>query len=343
MRTEQQLREAFTVLADRSQGSEAVFEQIMARTAPGSIRRRRVVLVLAAVVVVLVAIGVPAVLVNRTAVPADTRAPGNWNLVHRVDLPPGWGVTSSTVSPDLELSQLDSPAGVDQPDQSCSVSVAGPAHPAPTLAEGSPVDVNGRPGTYVEPSFDATGGVYWTYADDAWATVSCSAQGTEDRDLSLQIARRVVFTPVPVMLPFRLSATPDGYRVGLVSEGFGATGARSAGVQLDPTDAADDRPPIQITVAPGPTEIPPYQAGWESDTVRGLPAVLSARDGRLCLDTQGHSVCVVAEGGEPADLTVSLWPAGRRALLVEVAEHLESAPDLADRQTGWNANRALPR
>ncbi len=96
-------------------------------------------------------------------------------------------------------------------------------------------------------------------------------------------------------------------------------------------------------MATGTTEIPPYLAGWESDTVNGLPAVLSARDGRMCLNTQGHSVCVAAEGGEPADLTVSLWPVERRELLVEVADHLKLATDLGDAQTGWNANRALPR
>lgn len=77
--------------------------------------------------------------------------------------------------------------------------------------------------------------------------------------------------------------------------------------------------------------------------MNGLPAVLSARDGRMCLNTQGHSVCVAAEGGEPADLTVSLWPVERRELLVEVVDHLKLATDLGDAQTGWNANRALPR
>lgn len=342
MRTEQQLRDAFTALAERTQGSDAVFTQILTRTAPSTLRRRRLAIVLAAVVVVLVAIGVPAVLVNRTAVPADTRAPGNWNLIHRVDLPPGWGVTTSTVSPDIEISQLGDPVGVDQSDQACSVSVAGPAHPAPTIRDGSPVDVNGRPGTYVEPSFNALGGIYWRYTDNAWANVSCSVRGADDRDLSIEMARRVVFDPVPLVLPFRLSATPDGYQVGTVLAGVDAASERSTGAQLDPIDKLDDRPSIQISVAPGTTEIPPYLAGWESDTVAGLPAVLSARDGRLCLNTQGHTVCILAEGGEPADLTVSLWPAGRRALLVEVAQHLKLAADLADEKTGWNANRALP-
>ena len=365
MRTEQQLREALTVLADRPQGSSAVLEEILARTAPSTIRRRRVVLVLAAVVVVLVAIGVPAVLVNRTAVPADTRSPRNWNLIHRVDLPPGWGVSSSTVTPDTEFAQLGNPAGAEQPGQSCSLAVNGPGLQVPAVGEGEPVDVLGRPGFFVEPSFDAQGGIYWRYTDSTWANMSCSANGlsdepdpdpdtptgrgpaeqrtTDDRELSLLMARRVVFAPVRLTLPFKLTATPDGYRVNLVSEAIGVTGDRSAGVQLGPSDPDDERPPIQITVSPGTTEAPPYLAGWESDTVNGLPAVLSARDGRLCLNTQGHTVCIAAEGGEPADLTVSLWPAGRRALLLEVADHLTLAKDLTGPRTGWNANRALPR
>lgn len=342
MRTEQQLRDAFTALADRPQGSAAVFEQILARTAPSTVRRRRVVLVLAAVIVLLVGIGVPAVLVNRSVVPADTRAPGNWNLIHRVDLPPGWGLNTSTVTPDTEFAQLGNPAGVEQPAQSCSLTVNGPGYAVPRFDGSDPVDVLGRPGFYVVPSFDAQGGIYWRYTESTWANMSCAAQGTDDRELSVIMARRVVFTPVPLTLPFTLSAAPDGYQVRLVSEDIGATGDRSVGVQLNATDPSDDRPPIQITVSPGTTEIPPFLAGWGSDTVNGLPAVLSARDGRLCLNTQGHSVCVVAEGGEPADLTVSLWPAGRRALLVEVADHLKLATDLTDDETGWNANRALP-
>ncbi len=352
MRTEEQLRDAFAALADRPQSPEPVFHQIMNRVSPTTVRRRRAVLVLAAVAVLLLALAVPTVLVNRTVVPADTRAPGNWGMVHRVNLPPGWEESSRQVSGDSESASYGTPVGTTHT-SGCTVSVTGPARPMPPSSPGSvPVDVNGRPGTYLAGAgFDVVPGVSWRYRDDSWANVDCAAQGGAEewtseraRQQTLDFARRVVFEPSPLRLPFRLRDLPTGYRVQVVADGYDdAHEVRTAGVMLTDVSGSVDRPGVSISVSPGTAEVPPGLAGWETDTVDGLPAVLSARDGTLTLNTQGHQVRIEASGGEPEDLTRSLWPRGRRALLVEIAESLRLAASLGDADTWFDATATLPR
>ena len=182
MRTEQLLRDALHSAADQARSPEVVMARISAGLVGRPRRRRRMVLVLAvAVVVAALAIALPSLLVNRMGVPADQRVRGNWNLIHRVDPPEGWVVRDRYVRPDRE-STLLGPAGA--PDENdaggCNVLVFGPgAIGEPIPAEAQPVDINGRSGFVVrdqEPML--SNGVYWLYAADAWASVSCNDGGT---------------------------------------------------------------------------------------------------------------------------------------------------------------------
>ena len=94
MRTEDQLRTALARLRRPAHATDDLYDTIIRRTQRQPVQRRRMALVLAvAAVLIAVAIAVPTFLVNRTGVPADQRVRGNWNQIHRVDLPAGWQVS----------------------------------------------------------------------------------------------------------------------------------------------------------------------------------------------------------------------------------------------------------
>jgi len=297
-----------------------------------------------AAVLIAVAIAVPTFLVNRTGVPADQRVRGNWNQIHRVDLPAGWQVRNITVTADSESSEVGPPtASPDDQTGGCVTTVygRGVGDPAAGADKRTPVEVNGIPGTYSTPGFDTNGGVVWQYADDSWAQVSCA-----DRQQSVDIAERVRFEVTTTRLPFELRSLPDGYQVRGVYPPVPDSDAQIFGA-MDATsiDKRTDLRYFGVVVSAGTTEIPEHIAGWETDTIAGMPAVLSARDARLCLNPPGspsHTVCIESGEGTPADLTKSLWPAGRRELLVEVAESLKLAKNLDDQRTWFDANDALP-
>ncbi len=345
MRTEDQLRTALLDFADQPHPTDDLYDTIIRRTQRLPVQRRRMALVLAvAAVLIAVAIAVPTFLVNRTGVPADQRVRGNWNQIHRVDLPAGWQVRTITVTADSESSGVGPPtASPDDQTGGCVTTVygRGVGDPAAGADKRTPVEVNGRPGTYSHPGFDTNGGVVWQYADDSWAQVSC-----DDRQQSVDIAERVRFEVTTTRLPFELRSLPDGYQVRAVYppvpdsdvQIFGAMDATSI-------DKRTDLPYFGVVVSAGTTEAPEHIAGWETDTIAGMPAVLSARDARLCLNPPGtpsHTICIESGEGTPADLTKSLWPDGRRELLVQVAESLKLAKNFDDQRTWFDANDALP-
>lgn len=177
MRTEHELRDAFAALADQAPPSDVVLERLRdpERRAPSG--PRRTVLVLAAAVVVILALALPPLLTERTGVPADTRAQGNWNLVHRLALPAGLVVSQQVVRADVETSvvQPDSPAKQDTVGD-CVVEVHGPAaDPMPErTSQDTEVTVQGRVGFYRKPSGSGApnGGVYWQHGATAWTRVS---------------------------------------------------------------------------------------------------------------------------------------------------------------------------
>lgn len=343
MRTEQQLVDAMERLAATAPTSDKVLAGLRDQKHPTA-RRRRLILVVAAAVVVAVvlAIAVPTFLAKRTAQPADTRAAGNWDLIHRVDLPAGWGVAMATVTPNKESTRVSTPNGQPNPTASCYVSVWAPGAYTPDTGtvKRHPVDVNGHAGFYAGPSKDQStlAGVSWTYTENGWANVDCGT--TQQADL--EIARRVVFEATPVLLPFRLRSLPKGYQVATVQSGSVAgTQVPSTIVQLASTVKDPAQPTLSIGVSPGTAEVKPGLPGYEQATVAGLPAVFNATDKTLCLNDQGYQICIGASGGQPPDLTVSLWPAGQRELLVKVAESLKLAKNLGDTRQWTDANRAV--
>lgn len=70
--------------------------------------------------------------------------------------------------------------------------------------------------------------------------------------------------------------------------------------------------------------------------------MLSARDGRLYLNTETHTAFITSlDAGEPAGLSTSPWAAGRREL-VDLAGRLVLAGNVDDPKTWFPANRAIP-
>lgn len=268
---------------------------------------------------------------------------GNWNLIHRVDLPPGWEIKTQLISPDSESTSFGPVGATDGEEPStCQVDLWAPGRGDPTAgrADRTPVTVNGRPAYYSDDSQVAeVWGVSWEYQPGAFAVASCGdAELAED----VAAAERVRLETVPVRLPFRLRSLPRGYAGQVLFPPVANSEGRiPGGVQFTAPDNGG-RPYFAVVVQPGRTEIPPGLAGWETDTIKGVPAVLSARDARLCLNLDRHTACIEAASGEAADLTRSLWAAGRRELLVDVAERLVVAQDPDNPDTWFPADRAIP-
>jgi hypothetical protein len=344
VRTEQLLRQTLDDLADQARPPEVALARITAHLPRRSGRRRRrtLVLVIAAVVVLALAVAVPTFLANRTAEPVG-RVKGNWNLNHRVEPPPGWEVRTQVITPDSEGTTLGAASrAATEEVSSCMVDVFGPDRGDPTArrADRTPVTVDGRPAFWSGQSdLEATQGVSWEYQPGAFALVSCGTGRASD---DIAIAERVRFQPVPVRLPFRVRSLPTGYEPVFVAPPLASSeGTFLGGAQF----RAENREvrSFSVAVTPGRTDIPPGLPGWETDSVGGRRAVLSARDAKLCLNLEQHTACIQTAEGEAEDLTRSLWAAGRRELLVEVAKRLVIAEDLDDPGTWFPANRAVPR
>lgn len=344
MRTEQLLRDTLNDLAGQARTPDVALGRILAGVPARPARRRGLVLVLAAVIVLALAVAAPTILVNRTGEPVG-RVPGNWNLNHRVELPPGWEIKMQMISVDSESTTIGPVAAAGDPDDAlCTVGVfaAELGDPTTRRAVRTPVTVNGRPAFYVESSTaDSLAGVSWEYVPGAFALVSC---GDDDRPASIATAEQVRFETVEVRLPFRFRSLPDGYEGETVFAPLTlADGPGPGAVVFRATEEGREPGGFEVVVEPGRTEVPPGQPGWETATIGGRAVVLSATDAELCLNTATQTACITAtDAGEPADLTTSLWAAGRREFLVDLAERLVLAEDVDDPKTWFRANRAIP-
>jgi len=341
VRTEELLSDTLQDLADQARTPEVTLARIAGRLPARASRHRRVpVPAVAAVVLIALAVAVTTFLVNRAVAPAGQRVKGNWNLIHRVELPPGWEVRNQAVTADSESSTVAERPSATGDVTSCRVEVfaAGRADPTAARDNRRPVTVNGRRGYWADDSSIETGGLSWEYRPGAFALVSCGGSQAED----LAIAERVRFEAVPVRLPFRLRSMPPGYEAATLAPALTSSeGTLLGGVQFRAKEDSTEPRSFSVLLRPGRTDPQPGVPGWESETIAGRPAVLYARDARLCLNLERHTACVEASPGDPEDLTRSLWAAGRRELLVDVAERLVLAEDLDDPATWWPANRAL--
>lgn len=301
------------------------------------------------------AIGIGIGMLPRDAVPTDPPSPspvptptltpttndrvaGNWRLTHRVDLPPGWTVTSRSVATIVESTSLEAPNTGTTQAHGCNVMVWGVGEQRPPLGKGrQSVTVSDRPGYTDTPIPDGESRVTWEYRDNAWASVSCTIN--DDFATVRDIAERVVFTPTLMRVPFRLTWVPDGFRVRAATDWPFQHGPYTGWILEQEQEDPNGFAAIQVYTMPSETELRAGQPGTTTDVIAGYPAVLQAERGRIQLDTGKHIILLSADGHQDGQTE---WPSEWIAMLTQLAESLVLAPDLGDRNTWFDAETAVP-
>ena len=178
----------------------------------------------------------------------------------------------------------------------------------------------------------------WEYRDDAWAKVNCSI--IDDFVTVRDIAERVVFKPTSLRVPLRLTWVPDGFRVtGASDRDF--DGGVAGGWSMGQRRAADG---FALHVDSWPAskhDLRPGQPGTTTDVIAGYPAVLQAEWHTIQLDAGAYRIVLTADGYQSGQTE---WAAGRRELLVRLAESLVPAAisAIAHRFDARAARRTVP-
>jgi hypothetical protein len=339
MRTEQQIRDAFTSIADQAPSPAAALTRLTLEPPPRLVRRRRTVVLLAtAAVVIALAVALPSFLINRTGEPAGERVPGNWNMIHRVDPPDGWTVVGMDIWPDHEVTLLGRPGNP----SGCYAVIYGVGALKRLPTERQPITVQGRSGFYAPKGSDdgeVRAGIYWQYRTDGWAVVSCGEEPSKSD--AVLIAERVVFASVPMRVPFRLKSSPDGTQVGVFSTGWDGFARQFIGVSMSRT-GQPDKLPAYIDFGPAKDAPQPGLAGVEQITINGRLATLRADKQTLCFALAERSLCIGVGREDRNDKPdLSRWEPGTRELVIDLAKRLEIASNPADAATWFDANDAL--
>jgi DNA-binding CsgD family transcriptional regulator len=311
-------------------------------------RRRRVLgLVIAAVAVALVVALVPLVVVPR--LPAETRRADEWSLIHQVDPPEGWVVTSRTVTATVETTTVANADG--ESTSLCSIRVYLPDEldVVALPSSRSPASVRGRDGFFTEgDGVNYQPLLAWEYASNAWTVVECPQARQVNRERLVALADSVRFRPSEIALPFALSAVPEGYRIESATEGVAKPGGEVmlAKIDLEPGDAN-----LSLTFTPDDGSIS-FDADREIQ-INGRTAMLdpAPKEPRLCIKVRDQPpdqtwtpflMCVSGYwplGDWPARAPL---PVGIGPILTRTAEALRFADDLDDRNTWITGSVALP-
>ncbi|GAA1436660.1 hypothetical protein GCM10009616_37060 [Microlunatus lacustris] len=299
-----------------------------ARTASRRRARRRDRVLLAAALVVVLLVG-SAVLPGVLRRPPFVRPHGAW--VHGFDLAPGgrWTVVSRLLAPDRD--GLTVARDGDQR-RICTVDVISSGRPL-TVPDGRRTRVAGRPATLV--GGPANPYLWWAVGPQSAAVVGC-VDSAPPATL-LELAGRVRFREVPLLLPVDLTRLEPGLQVRLVSRG-----ERTRVVLGLPGDVRGGSPvPLYLTV-PGSDGVPEEQQRRSDVRVRGLAATLiRGRNGglALCWPVQGSSACVSGYVFRELD------DLERTELLQRVertAEAVRFAADVTRDPTWFDGRAALP-
>ena len=263
------------------------------------------------------------------------RQVGNWNVIHRVDVPPGWTLSQVQVSGNAELSSWRKVG--DEANSLCGVSVWGDfADFTPQPSGGEPVQVGGRAGLFLGKTdhFEALSGLWWHYRPDAWASLTCEAD--LGRDETVALAERVTFRPTKLLLPLRLTAVPQGYDVSYLGWDR-VTGPPTYDLTL--SHGKDLEFPLAPKVTMGTaTGAGPSDKGAETMTINGREATYDSGARNLCFPLSGWRACV--EGGPDSEPAEPDGDARLRERLLAVATELDFASDLDDPGTWFDGNRA---
>lgn len=347
-RTEEDLRACLHALSEQSTDPDALLESITSqlKLQPNKKRRTGLVLVLATLAIIA-AIITPQFFGDGLVDADDARVPGNWNLVHQVKDPPnGWATIVAFIDGESETSWLGPPGSLDESGPGCTIKVqaAGQADPSLWGVGRVPVTIQGQPGFFSEANSDYEGGVSWPYSADAWANVACRDRAlTVDKELSMNVADKVVFKASESRLPFKLSKLPDAYRLeGVAPQLVDGENAILTGLFLTSNDEASVIISVGSIDELSGGEGGPEPREWENETINGLPAKLSAEAAELVFDVRGDSIHIRAWGFQMTGEEPGIWSPGQRELLMETAKSLTIADDLSDEDTWYELNSTLP-
>ena len=262
------------------------------------------------------------------------RTAGNWNLIHRVELPDGWTLTDQIVSPQRESTSIRGPS----PSIRCTVTVTGSAQP-PEIPRGSrEVRVHGEPAWYVAlPKPQATSdnvdrvyphGVFWEYQPGGWAQVDCSSRSVEEM---VAMAERVEFVENPILMPFAVRDLPKGYEVQSVDSSR-EDGPTVVTANLSSPNEPAGQAQLAVTYGSFPSDGPSEKVKQGGRTVTLWPV-----NQKACLSTQADPICVT--GDDSSDTTT--WSDGRRQLLLSVIQGVAPVPDVTDARRWVDSGNAL--
>jgi hypothetical protein len=344
MRTDEDLRSAFTALADRAPTPQETAVTIPGDDRPAP-RRSRGPVLLAAAAACAVMVAVPTVIAAlRTPDDAPPPATGTAEaravrLPHTVTLPAPWTTTGRQLDADSASVVVRS-----DPETSCVVQVYRRARfdTGRIGADRDPVTVNGKDGYYATIRFtdpkkagpQGAPGVVWEYAPDSWALAHCTgSEGmtvADVRGVEQQAADATSFTAQPFPVPFTLENVPAGLettQVQVSRQDLGTsvalTGtAVAARIMFGKTGLEDERIPDQIDVTP--VTVNGHQAWFFDEGLGGAEA--------LHVQFSGYYV----------ELQLNRTGSAARAALHRMASGLRRAADPLDEATWPDAETALP-
>jgi hypothetical protein len=295
-------------------------------------RRRRLRGLLAGTAIVVAAVLVVTTsLLSRPQVVA--RADGEWVFTHRLEPVAGWLVRARTLARDWEATELR-PLDNDSPG-SCTFEMGAPGSPWWSVSlprHGTSVTGAGRRGILGPASDidDADSVLWWRYTTNVVAAISCD-QVAEPEPLMRALADRVRFGLEPVLLPYRLSELPAGYRVVWINALM--TPATTM-VSLSPAGQPDA---AAVRIIHPSTDVTSGLSGSRA----GDPRYTDTEQAALCRPFDRSNVCVEVE--VPIDHSVSMvFQRGRLEALDQTAKGLVLSQSPSDRSTWFDARTALP-
>ncbi len=356
MRTDNDLKAAFTTLADRAPTPQET-DLTIPVDEQRPVRRRTQLRVLVPVVAatVLAAVAVPVTIGRDTAEP-PVRANPLWRYSFELDLPTKQYVTSRLITRHSQLAMTQSLTS----NTICDVSVfaQGVFDDSGIPPNATPVTVRGKPGVFAtfgyqrrsspNPPVEPAPRIAWQYDTDSWAVAECMmgrASRAQIRAAEQQMANAVVFTTGQFRTPFRIGHVPTGFIAESASYNPSHEGQQPAdepgvntdgGVHLaragDPNGGGKGRS-IPISLRRGPWSAMP--TGSRQLTISGLPAwVRTERD--------TTTVVIRGTGYEVALMAANPLVGTDEQELLRIAEGLELAPDPLDESTWFDGTVAIP-
>ena len=292
-------------------------------------RRRRRIGLAGVAVGTLAAVLLSISVVHRPYI--EPRQAGVWAFSHTVRALPGWSVQSRTVEQHWETTTLRA----DSPESGrCSVAVGAsgarwvrrlPRHP-------TTVRVGTSSALYADRIWRSGGGamLWWEYSNDALVIIECGDIAAP-RQMLPKLARRVVLSGEPVLLPYRVRSVPSRYQVSSITKGMMSN---STVAYLTRNDYPEGLLQISIRY---PATLPMYGVNYTPLISR----YAYGRHAAACRPFGGSHICVRADLPARDSFNIANQP-GLREILDRIAFNLELAPSTTDLAVWFDAREALP-